>query len=321
MSESSVNKWREFNDKYNPGQKAKCKLCGERINEYDKKQHHKSCVIDFLYENMTDYLVNGNKISTRCYGLAKNYKISMIQLRNEVKEDLNIKKKKEKVKMGTELRMEVSEMRFRYKEAKNKKEQVYILAEMNLCEPWEIVKTLVESGIDPRGFAKSLHKEYHIARENGMKVPKVFSKSEKTDENIEKSVEKDAKPIEKSLEKVENDKKETENHSEAIQKTIDIQRAEIDKLNERIKELEKQVEHYKVKGFNEGVDSMVAENKVKQLEEKNAEYIELIQERNSEIDDLESEVQGYADENRVLHKKLKAAEKYILNLLIYEQAE
>lgn len=59
-----------------------------------------------------------------------------------------------------------------YRDSKNKKEQINILAERNLCDPAKIIDVLVEGGYDRRCF-------------NAFKFGKANGRSEKEEDKVE----------------------------------------------------------------------------------------------------------------------------------------
>ena len=98
-----------------------------------------------------------------------------------------------------------------YRDSKNKKEQINILAERNLCDPAKIIDVLVESGYDRRSFNK-------------------FGKSKGKSEKFESKVQE---MIEESKQKKESADPETP----ATNKYAELQ-AECEKLKAKVKDYE-----------------------------------------------------------------------------------
>lgn len=75
--------------------------------------------------------------------------------------------------MKRSFEMPVDEIVMNYRQSKNKSQQVEILAQLNICKPWEIIWVLVENGVDPRSFNKSafLRNSYEMAKEKGLQPP------------------------------------------------------------------------------------------------------------------------------------------------------
>jgi len=75
--------------------------------------------------------------------------------------------------MKRSFEMPVDEIVMNYRQSKNKSHQVEILAQLNICKPWEIIWVLVENGVDPRSFNKSafLRNSYEMAKEKGLQPP------------------------------------------------------------------------------------------------------------------------------------------------------
>lgn len=341
----------------------KCKVCGESVRDSDHRLYHRECIVDMLYDIVKRSLENHTKpkFTDSQQALASKYKISLVGIKHDVMEDMGIKIKLEEKRTEKAMSMTVDEIKCMYKEAKNKKEQVYILSEMNLCEPWEIVKVLVENGIDSRGFSKSMSHEYHLAKENGMVVPEQQYRRTDPDKVQYKKPEVITKAEAMELASAEPDEDAAETVTvtitddepviekkmpESYQKTIDMLNENIRKLQEENKELDKKIQHLKVKDFNDAVEDMVSENKISHLEERNKEYIETIQSLKKEnrelinnynesmiinrkleeqISFLEDEKEGdglllqdIIKERDELSKKLDKAEQYILDQLIYK---
>ena len=100
-----------------------------------------------------------------------------------------------------------------YRDSKNKKEQINILAERNLCDPAEIVDILVDGGYDRRCF-------------NSLKLGKSKGKSEKFESKVQEM-------IKESKQKKESADPETP----ATNKYAELQ-AECEKLKAQNKDME-----------------------------------------------------------------------------------
>lgn len=105
-----------------------------------------------------------------------------------------------------------------YRDSKNKKEQINILAERNLCDPAEIIDVLVEGGYDRRCF-------------NAFKFGKANGRSEKFETKVQEM-------IEESKQKKESADPETP----ATNKYAELQ-AECERLKAKVKEMEAYIEH------------------------------------------------------------------------------
>ena len=100
-----------------------------------------------------------------------------------------------------------------YRDSKNKKEQINILAERNLCDPAKIIDVLVEGGYDRRCF-------------NAFKFGKANGRSEKFETKVQEM-------IEESKQKKESADPETP----ATNKYAELQ-AECEKLKAKVKDAE-----------------------------------------------------------------------------------
>ena len=100
-----------------------------------------------------------------------------------------------------------------YRDSKNKKEQINILAERNLCDPAKIIDVLVEGGYDRRSF-------------NAFKFEKQNGRSEKFESKVQEM-------IEESKQKKESADPETP----ATNKYAELQ-AECEKLKAKVKDYE-----------------------------------------------------------------------------------
>ena len=106
-----------------------------------------------------------------------------------------------------------------YRDSKNKKEQINILAERNLCDPAKIIDVLVESGYDRRSF-------------------NAFGKAMGRSKKSEKFETKVQEMIDESKQKKESADPETP----ATNKYAELQ-AECEKLKAKVKEMEAYIEH------------------------------------------------------------------------------
>lgn len=236
-AKSDPEYWKKYNQKYHPRY---CKICKKQLTAEKYSHYHKGCVIDEIY----DTIYSGNVIDARLYALAKRYSISVPKIRKEVIWDSNGIKP---VKENRKVELSIDEIKSRYHEAKNKAEQIQILADMNLCEKWEIIKALVEAGVSPKCFGRHQSLDYQKALQNGMKVPDFeiaengYKSSAEGDTIKDEKLESYEKTIEAYKAEIENLKQKTQEwddmYSELETKYADVQKQNSELL-EQIEELE-----------------------------------------------------------------------------------
>lgn len=215
--------------------------------------------------------------------------------------------------MKRSFEMPVDEIVMNYRQSKNKSQQVEILAQLNICKPWEIIWVLVENGVDPRSFNKSafLRNSYEMAKEKGLQPPaKKLSdiNAETTPEEVpEQNPEPDEKVViipetENEVVTIKSDQSEVEPEQDEEQLTEEekavMDECTIESLSDAIEDLESKIE--------------TLNKEIAYLQGKNKEYLEKIQElhesaRRSKEEALElrEEADRLISENSDLKKSLE----------------
>lgn len=169
--------------------------------------------------------------------------------------------------MNRSFQMTVDEILVRYRQSKNKGQQVVILSQLNSCATWEIVWVLVENGIDPRSFNKvaTLRNAYEKAKEKGLQLPAKKISDINAEITPEESPEQNSEPDEKVV-----IIPETENE------TVTIKPDQSEDEPEQDEEPQISEEAVMPESYEKTIETMNKE--IAYLQEKNKEYLEKIQE-------------------------------------------
>lgn len=170
--------------------------------------------------------------------------------------------------MKRTLEMSADEIVVSYRQSKNKGQQLGILAQLNMCKPWEIIWILVENGIDPRSFNKvaTLRNAYEKAKEKGLQLPK-------------KSVSEIVEEIQPEEASEQEEEQLTEEHPEPDQSEEDsrIVNIPVDSFaSEEPEEIQIPEETVMLESYENAIETLNKE--IAYLQEKNKEYLEKIQE-------------------------------------------
>lgn len=169
--------------------------------------------------------------------------------------------------MKRTLEMSADEIVVSYRQSKNKGQQLGILAQLNMCKPWEIIWILVENGIDPRSFNKvaSLRNAYEKAKEKGLQLPSKKISDINAEITPEEAPEQNPEPDEKV-----DIIPETENE------TVTIEPDQSEGEPEQDEEPQISEEAVMLESYEKTIETL--NNEIAYLQEKNKEYLEKIQE-------------------------------------------
>lgn len=213
--------------------------------------------------------------------------------------------------------MPVDEIVVNYRQSKNKSQQVEILAQLNICKPWEIIWALVENGVDPRGFNKSafLRNAYEMAKEKGLQPPA----KKLSDINAEITPEEAPEQEEEQLAEEHPEPDQSVEDSRIVNIPVDsFASEEPGQEEEQLTEEEKAVmEKCTIESLSDAIEDLESKietlnKEIAYLQGKNKEYLEKIQElhesaRRSKDEALElrEEADRLISENSDLKKSLE----------------